>query len=122
MQPSHFKKLGNPSFFLYIHSNYAILDIEAPPGWGWEVVVKKEALKYMKMAQGQLNGAIKMAEDNRYCIDVSHQILASISLLKKANESMLKEHMNNCLVEAFETGNQEEKFEEVIQLIHKMID
>ncbi len=84
--------------------------------------MKKEALKYMKMAQGQLNGAIKMAEDNRYCIDVSHQILASISLLKKANESMLKEHMNNCLVEAFETGNQEEKFEEVIQLIHKMID
>ncbi len=84
--------------------------------------MKKEALKYMKMAQGQLNAAIKMAEDDRYCIDISHQILASISLLKKANESMLKEHMNNCLVEAFEENKQEEKLDELITLIHKMID
>lgn len=84
--------------------------------------MKKEALKYMKMAQGQLNAAIKMAEDDRYCVDISHQILASISLLKKANESMLKEHMNNCLVEAFEENKQEEKLDELITLIHKMID
>lgn len=84
--------------------------------------MKQEALKYMKMAQSQLNAAIKMAEEDRYCIDVSHQILASISLLKKSNESMLKEHMNNCLVEAFETDKQDEKLDEVINLIHKMID
>ncbi|HZJ86742.1 MAG TPA: metal-sensing transcriptional repressor [Erysipelothrix sp.] len=84
--------------------------------------MKKEALKYMKMAQGQLNAAIKMAEDDRYCIDISHQILASISLLKKANESMLKEHMNNCLIEAFEENKQEEKLDELVNLIHKMID
>ncbi len=84
--------------------------------------MKTETLKYLKMAQGQLNAAIKMAEDDRYCIDVSHQILASISLLKKANEKTLKEHMNNCLIDAFKDGNQEEKLDEVIQLIHKMID
>lgn len=84
--------------------------------------MKTEALKYLKMANGQLNASIKMAEDDRYCIDVSHQILATISLLKKANESMLKEHMKNCVRDAFETGNEDEKIQEVIQLMHKMID
>lgn len=93
-----------------------------PHTGGMEDAMKKEALKYLKMAQSQVNAAIKMTENDRYCVDVSHQILASISLLKKANEQMLKEHMNNCLVDAFKQGNEEEKLEEVIQLIHKMID
>lgn len=93
-----------------------------PPPEGVEDVMKKEALKYMNMAKGQLNAAVNMLEEERYCVDVSHQILATISLLKKANEQMLKQHMNNCLVEAFNTDSQEEKFDEVIKLIHKMID
>lgn len=84
--------------------------------------MKKEAQKYMKMASGQVNAALNMIEDDRYCVDISHQILASISLLKKANEALLKEHMNNCLVEAFEEGNSEAKIKELTQLIHKMID
>lgn len=84
--------------------------------------MKTEALKYMKVAQGQMKAAIGMLEDDRYCVDVSHQILAAISLMKKANEKMLKQHMMNCVQEAFEEGTAEVKIDEVVALMSKIMD
>lgn len=82
---------------------------------------KKEVMKYLKNAQGQMNAVMKMMEDDRYCVDVSHQVLATIALLKKANDALLKQHMEHCVTEAFEEGNGQEKIDEVINLMHKMI-
>ncbi|CAM3683032.1 metal-sensing transcriptional repressor [Erysipelothrix urinaevulpis] len=82
---------------------------------------KDEAMKALKNAQGQMNAVMKMMEDDRYCIDVSYQVLATIALLKKANDSLLKQHMEHCVIEAFEEGNGQEKIDEVIKLMHKMI-
>lgn len=84
--------------------------------------MREQSEKYVNMANRQLQAVIKMLEDNRYCVDVSHQILATISLLKKANENLLKEHMMNCVSDAFEEGNGEEKIDEVVSLLSKMID
>lgn len=84
--------------------------------------MREQSEKYVNMANRQLQAVIKMLEDNRYCVDVSHQILATISLLKKANENLLKEHMINCVSDAFDEGNGEEKIDEVVSLLSKMID
>ena len=84
--------------------------------------MREQSEKYVNMANRQLQAVIKMLEDNRYCVDVSHQILATISLLKKANENLLKEHMINCVSDAFDEGNGEEKIDEVVSLLWKMID
>lgn len=84
--------------------------------------MREKSKKYVNMASGQLQAVVKMLEDNRYCVDVSHQILATISLLKKANENLLKEHMMNCVSDAFEEGNGEGKIDEVVSLLSKMID
>lgn len=84
--------------------------------------MRAQSKKYVNMANRQLQAVIKMLEDNRYCVDVSHQILATISLLKKANENLLKEHMINCVSDAFDEGNGEEKIDEVVSLLSKMID
>lgn len=96
--------------------------IYVPPREGQEANMREAALKYLKMANGQLQASINMLEDERYCIDVSHQILATISLLKKANERMLKEHMHHCVTDAFKEGTGEMKIDEVVSLFSKMID
>lgn len=83
---------------------------------------KKNALKHLKSAQGQLNASYTMLENDRYCVDVSNQILATIAQLKRANEALLKQHMKNCVHDAFETGNGDEKIDEVLKLVSKMID
>ena len=81
----------------------------------------KEAIKILKNAQGQLNAALKMAEDGRYCVDISRQIIAVQGLLKKANLRNLEHHINTCVVEAIEGGSGDQKISEVIDLIDKYI-
>ena len=58
---------------------------------------RKKAIQNLKIAKGQIEGIIKMIEDERYCIDISNQIIAVQSLLKKANMQILKRHLDNGL-------------------------
>ncbi len=76
--------------------------------------------RLLKTASGQIEGIIKMVEEDRYCIDVSNQILAVQSILRKANKEILKAHMECCVKEAFIEGNEIQKIEEVISLIDKI--
>ncbi|MEE0266288.1 MAG: metal-sensing transcriptional repressor [Acutalibacteraceae bacterium] len=77
----------------------------------------------LKTARGQIDGILKMIEDDRYCIDVATQVMATQAVLKKANTLILKGHMENCVKSAFESGNpadREEKIDEIVKLIDKM--
>lgn len=80
---------------------------------------RTKAINLLKTAQGQINAAIRMAEENRYCVDVMNQIDASIALLKKANVLILEDHMNTCVISSFNEGKQEEKIQEMIHLLKK---
>ncbi len=81
----------------------------------------KAALNLLKTARGQIESVIKMTESERYCVDIANQVLATISLLKKANLNILKNHIETCVKESFEDGTQEEKIEEVIQILGKYL-
>lgn len=82
---------------------------------------KKKALQSLKTAKGQIEATIKMLEDDRYCVDISNQILAAQSLLKKADLLIIKQHMNHCVRQAFQQDNGDEKLEEVMDLLAKVI-
>ena len=82
---------------------------------------KKKALQSLKTARGQIEGIIKMIEDERYCIDISNQITASQSLLKRANILILKQHIHHCVKEACHEDNADEKMEEIIQVLEKIM-
>jgi DNA-binding FrmR family transcriptional regulator len=82
---------------------------------------RKKALQALKTAKGQVEGIIKMIEEERYCIDVSNQMLAAQSLLKKANLSILKGHLHTCVKDAFEAKDADQKIEEVISVIEKIV-
>lgn len=82
---------------------------------------RKKALQYLKTAKGQIEGIIKMIEDDRYCIDVANQILASQSLLKKADSMILQGHLRHCIKEACLNDNPDEKIEEMNKVLEKLI-
>ena len=73
---------------------------------------RKKALQNLKTARGQIDGIIRMIEDERYCIDISNQIMASQSLLKKANLHILSGHLHTCVKTAIATGDSDEKLQE----------
>ncbi len=79
---------------------------------------KKQAIKYLKTAKGQIEGILKMIDDDRYCIDIATQISASSALLKKANVEILQGHLNSCLIRAIE--NNEDLDEKMLE-IHNVL-
>ncbi|WP_027631777.1 metal-sensing transcriptional repressor [Clostridium hydrogeniformans] len=82
---------------------------------------RKKALQALKTARGQIDGIVKMLEDDRYCIDVSNQIIAAGAQLKRANMIILENHMNHCVKEAFLHESGEEKVKELMQVLDKLI-
>jgi DNA-binding FrmR family transcriptional regulator len=79
----------------------------------------KKALGTLRNARGQIDGIIRMVEEDRYCIDVSKQILAAAALLKKANITILRQHMNTCVTDALENGAGQEKIDEIVLILDK---
>ena len=82
---------------------------------------RKKAMQLLKTARGQIDGIIKMIEEDRYCIDVSNQIFAAQSLVKKANLEDLKGHLNHCVKEACAENNADEKIKEINMVLEKLI-
>ncbi|MDF2678090.1 MAG: copper-sensing transcriptional repressor CsoR [Bacillota bacterium] len=82
---------------------------------------KTQAITSLKTAKGQIEGIIKMLEDDRYCVDISNQIIAAQSLLKKANILILRQHINHCVKEAIKEEKGDEKIDEIINILEKII-
>ena len=80
---------------------------------------KKKAYNLLKTARGQLESAIRMLEDERYCVDICKQLLAIPALLTKANNLVLHSHVNSCVSDAIRNGEGEEKVREIFELINR---
>jgi DNA-binding FrmR family transcriptional regulator len=81
-----------------------------------------KALTLLKTARGQVDGVLRMVEQDRYCIDVSKQVLATIALLKKANIVILKQHMDTCVKDAIRTNKGAEKIDEITMILEKYLE
>ena len=71
-------------------------------------------------ARGQLDGLLKMIEEDRYCIDISNQLMATTAVLRKANREVLTAHMMGCMTEAILEGQGQEKIDEIMKIMEKM--
>ena len=79
-------------------------------------------LNRLKRIEGQVRGVAQMVEDDRYCMDILHQIAAIKSALAKVETQVLKDHAACCVAEAISSGDeveQREKFEELVDLLEK---
>ena len=81
-----------------------------------------EAVSLLKTARGQVDAVLKMVDEDRYCIDVSKQVLATIALLRKANLVILKQHMNTCVKDAVGTDKGAEKIDEITMILEKYLE
>ncbi|WP_303863815.1 metal-sensing transcriptional repressor [Alkalibaculum bacchi] len=81
---------------------------------------KTKVTRLLKTARGQIDGILKMVEEDRYCIDISNQLMAAQAILRNINREVLHDHLGSCVQEAFETGEQREKIEEIMTIIDKL--
>ena len=78
--------------------------------------------RLLKTARGQIDGILKMVEEDSYCLEVSSQIMAAQSILKKANRMILRAHMDCCVREAAASGDPGPKLEELAALLDKLAE
>ena len=58
---------------------------------------QKKVLRLLKTARGQMDGIIKMVEEDRYCIDISTQVMAAEAMLNRVNQEILTAHLKHCV-------------------------
>ncbi len=86
-------------------------------------VDKESTFKRLNRIEGQVRGIGRMLEDERYCIDILHQVQAIKSALAKVEDAILKDHAATCVDTAIASGNkveQRKKFEELVDLMAKV--
>ena len=82
---------------------------------------KAKVLRLLKTARGQIDGIIKMVEDDRYCIDISHQLMATEAVLNPTNKEVLAAHLKHCVNNAESGSARDEKIDEFIKTISKVL-
>ena len=81
----------------------------------------QQVLRLLKTARGQIDGIIKMVEEDRYCMDISQQLLASQSVLRRANKEVLSAHLKSCVKNARTEEEMEEKVDELVATLDKIM-
>lgn len=82
---------------------------------------KKKVENLLKTARGQIDGILKMIEDDRYCIEISQQLMATEAILKKANNEVISAHLKNCVRNAENETDLDKKMDEIITIMSKMM-
>lgn len=77
---------------------------------------EKTVLNLLKTARGQLDAVIRMVEEDRYCIDISNQLMAIESLVAKTNATVLKAHIAGCVRSACRCGTDAERDEKLLEV------
>lgn len=80
-----------------------------------------KVLRLLKTARGQMDGIIKMVEDDRYCIDISTQVMATEAMLARINKEILTAHLKHCVNTAQDAKEREEKIDELVAMLGKIL-
>lgn len=76
--------------------------------------------KRLNIVKGQLDGISKMIDEDAYCIDISNQLLAAISALKKIDNIIIADHIRCCVMESKGKADEEEKMKELEKTLNRM--
>lgn len=83
------------------------------------VADKARLLARLKRIEGQARGLAKMVEEERYCIDILQQIASLRAAADAVARTLLRDHIQGCLLEAAGTGSEQEKIDEVVEVVRR---
>jgi DNA-binding FrmR family transcriptional regulator len=78
---------------------------------------KKAVSDRLRRIEGQVRGIQRMVEEDQYCIDILTQVNSAASALKSVGMGVLDDHVRHCVKESIETGESDEKLEELLTAV-----
>ena len=64
---------------------------------------------------------VPMVEENRYCIDISQQLMATEAILNRANKEILAAHLKHCVQEAASDAERGQKIDEFVATLGRIL-
>ena len=81
---------------------------------------KKELLKRLRRAEGQIRGIENMIEEDAYCPDILVQVSAVTSALNSFNKELMACHMRSCVADDIRSGK-DEAIDEFVKVMQKLM-
>lgn len=82
---------------------------------------KTKITRLLKTARGQLDGILRMVEEDRYCVDIAQQLMATEAILNRVNKEILTAHLKSCVKNAETDAEREEKIDELVSMLGKIL-
>ena len=81
---------------------------------------KQQLLNRLKRIEGQVSGVHQMVENDRYCVDILHQVSAIQSAMNKVSLALLEDHTHHCVAKAIKDNKGEEAINELMDVMKTM--
>ena len=81
----------------------------------------KKVQRLLKTARCQIDGFLKMVEDDRYCMEISQQLMATEALLNTVNREVLTAHLKHCVSAAATQEERDRKVDELVAVLQKLM-
>ena len=83
---------------------------------------KHQIQNRLRRIEGQVRGLQRMVEEEAYCVDILTQISSIVSASEKVALILLKDHVEHCVREAIEGGEQaDEKAAELSVTVERFL-
>jgi DNA-binding FrmR family transcriptional regulator len=83
---------------------------------------KEKVQNRLRRIEGQVRGVQRMVDKEVYCVDVLTQISSVVSALEKVGAILLKDHVEHCVRESIEKGEDaDEKIEELTRAVERFL-
>ena len=79
--------------------------------------VREKVLARLRKVAGQVTGIQRMVEEDRYCVDVLHQVAAVEGALDRVGQLVLAAHVETCVASAIESGRPRERKKKLDELM-----
>jgi len=77
---------------------------------------KSQAIRRLKLIEGQIRGLQKMIEGDTYCIDVITQTSAVKQGLSNVEDMLLENHLDHCVHDQMHSGQAKKATDEIIKV------
>lgn len=82
-------------------------------------LIKEQAKKRINIIKGQLDGLLKMIEEDQYCIDLLNQSLAIQNSIKSLDSLLFEKHLKTHVVDQFK-NTKDKATEELLRLFKRV--
>lgn len=79
--------------------------------------VRKKVLARLSRVSGQVAGIQRMVEEDRYCVEILHQVAAAEAALDRVGHAVLASHVDTCVSSALESGRPAERKKKMQELL-----